>query len=671
MSHQPAQRPSMTASTRHRQPDQTSHQLYYQSFDSSSVAEPYRSMARELSTQLYDATSTYADTDHNYSTDAIESMDRLGTTAHGYKRENHVQRTLGEWVDAFKCLGKAEQKTRALLGSLSTLRLPASRETRTTSTTRRGASRSMTLPTYNSPYLIPENPASAQYAPAAETLGDTRVPAAHSGYVMRREFVNGDPSNEGNVARVKHAQLLDSLIDTTPCITVGGRSAWLDRHVLALCNEVERVAAEGIDALRKLNSDFYKSSSAWESVASSFSQSTNTLYHVISATANIVGEVAQGMDNGPTKATLGGIGVTLKEAAGFLQRKLEDPNNTQTTASNAHAAAEDLRYNAQMFLMAYIELQAIIKKILTMRKDRTPFTSEEKQRIAQFFYSFSRHFDTLSKSSIEHTAREGYHKFAQSRSGRQASTDFFPEFDHVTELGDAASAIKEHCTSLGDLLWYAHDGTQNIMPIRDAMRSVANHLELLKTAIAALEGIFRTIQRIIISPSDTTDEALSTLASAYQLAMTDFRRVVSAAENVMEVLSKSEGEALASIAYPPGLHFLLVEVLGVQWNDRLYALAKLSHFFQRVQEDVDRIASATVQLQLSIQGLQERFSVTKMLEYRDLDLERQLQVKHFLSRTCHALESWIDHISFDGESIRQYDRPVLKLPRPGAHNRPV
>ncbi|KAL1720161.1 hypothetical protein EV715DRAFT_289431 [Schizophyllum commune] len=458
MSYQPAQRPSTTASTRHRHPDQTPHQLYYQSFDNSSVAEPYRSMARELSTQLYDATSTYADTDHNYSTNAIESMDRLGTTAHGYKRENHVQRTLGEWVDAFKCLGKAEQKTRALLGSLSTLRLPASRETRdlmtshdnasmttayaagsqaptgallssgtlafdrnldegTTSTTRRGASRSMTLPTYNSPYLIPENPASAQYAP--ESLGDARVPAAHSGYVMRREFMNGDPSNEGNVARVKHAQLLDSLIDTIPCITVGDLSE--DRHVLALCNEVERVAAEGINALRKLNSDFYKSSSAWESVASSFSQSTNTLYHVISATANIVGEVAQGMDNGPTKATLGGIGVTLKEAAGFLQRKIEDPNNTQTTAANAHAAAEDLRYNAQMFLMAYIELQAIIKKILTMRKDGTPFTSEEKQRIAQFFYSFSRHFDTISKSSIEHTAREGYRKLAQSRSGRQAS----------------------------------------------------------------------------------------------------------------------------------------------------------------------------------------------------------------------------------------------------------
>ncbi|KAL1682082.1 hypothetical protein EV122DRAFT_172309, partial [Schizophyllum commune] len=224
--------------------------------------------------------------------------------------------------------------------------------------------------------------------------------------------------------------------------------------------------------------------------------------------------------------------------------------------------------------------------------------------------------------------------------------DFFPEFDHVTELGGAASAIKEHCTSLADLIWYAHDGSRNMMPIRAAMRSVADYLELLKTAIAALESIFRTIQRIVISPLDTTDEALSTLASAYQLAMTEFRRVVSAAENVIEVLCRSESEALASIAYPPGLHFLLVEVLGVQWNDRLYALAKLPHFVQRIKEDVDRIALATVQLQLSIEGLQERFSVTKMLGYRDLDPERQLQVKHFLSRTCHALESWIDHISF-------------------------
>ncbi|KAL1663502.1 hypothetical protein GGF50DRAFT_38060, partial [Schizophyllum commune] len=224
--------------------------------------------------------------------------------------------------------------------------------------------------------------------------------------------------------------------------------------------------------------------------------------------------------------------------------------------------------------------------------------------------------------------------------------EFFPEFDHVAELSDAASAIKEHSTSLAELLWYAHNGAQNMMPIRDTVRSVAKYLELLKTAIAALEGIFRTIQRIIISPLETTDEALSILASSYQLAMTDLRRVVSAAEDVIEVLSQSERDALASIAYPLGVHFLLVDVLGAQWNDRLYALAKLPHFVQRIKEDVDRIALATVQLQLSIEGLQERFSVTKMLGYRDLDPERQLQVKHFLSRTCHALESWIDHISF-------------------------
>ncbi|KAL1663500.1 hypothetical protein EV122DRAFT_178518, partial [Schizophyllum commune] len=237
--------------------------------------------------------------------------------------------------------------------------------------------------------------------------------------------------------------------------------------------------------------------------------------------------------------------------------------------------------------------------------------------------------------------------------------DFFPEFDHVTELGGAATAIYNHCRSLVHLLWYAHDGKQNIEPIRNAMRFVAHYMELLKGAISALVDVFGTIRSIIATPSEAPDQAISGLSASYLSTLAAFKGVDAATENTLDTLTTSERDAFTSIAYPPVIHFLLVNIVGSQRNDRVYALEKLPHFVQRVKEDVNRIASATVQLQLAIEGLQKRFSVSKMLEYRDLTPEQQWQVKQFLSRTCVALETWVGHISLRGQWIRGYDKPVL------------
>ncbi|KAL1734624.1 hypothetical protein EV714DRAFT_169352, partial [Schizophyllum commune] len=221
--------------------------------------------------------------------------------------------------------------------------------------------------------------------------------------------------------------------------------------------------------------------------------------------------------------------------------------------------------------------------------------------------------------------------------------DFFPEFDHVTELGGAATAIYNHCRSLVHLMWYAHIGQQNVEPIRDAMRSVADYMELLAGALSALVNVFRTIRGIIVEPTEAPDQAISSLCTSYLSTLASLKDVSSATESTLDTLAASERAAFTSIAYPPVIQFLLVNVAGPDWNDRVYALDRLPHFVQRIKQDVNRIASATVQLRMAIEGLHKRFSVAKMLEYRDLTPERQWQVKQFLSRTCVELETWVGH----------------------------
>ncbi|KAL1682084.1 hypothetical protein EV122DRAFT_249503 [Schizophyllum commune] len=552
MSYHPILRPGASAPSRRRSHEQDSHPFFNPAFASSD--EPYRNKRSELSSQLYDPTSTFSGIDYNHSTRAIDHMVRLGTTAQNYGQENHVKRNLGDWVEVFNRLGSAEQKTRQLLGDLQTLTLP-----------RPLGSGGGAYPVAPMDVSTTEGPSHfaggtnrfgvEQYA--AISVTNTSYPdGSTGGYVARREAMDGEYQVAGSARRAKQAQFIDGLLDTSSFTSAGGKHRSKDDHVYALCVEVENLAKSGIRRLHTLDSNFYKADGAWASVVSNISQSTGTLYHAVSTTAAILGGIVNGIDN--------------------------DPTGTKATADKARAAAEDLRHNAHMILMAYIELAAIVQKILTTRRHGRLLPDATKEHIAQFFWSFGRHFDTLPGDSIQHIAQVQYNGFQSSRTS--------------TRTGITSNVNGEESGQQEGLPIYTQDG----------------------------------------------------------------RAAGSATDSSVEVLSSAEPEALASIAYPPVIHFFLVQVIGSQWNDRLYALAKLSPFFHRIQADIRHIGSLTVQLQLSIEGMQERFSVTKMLDYRELIPERQWQVDQFLARTLGELEPWIDYIRSSEKLIRRFDAPALE-----------
>ncbi|KAL1720164.1 hypothetical protein EV715DRAFT_289435 [Schizophyllum commune] len=384
MSHHPTLRSGAAAPSR-RSHEQSSHPFFEPEL--ASAGEPYRSKRGELASQLYDPTSTFASVDYSHSTRALGHMVRLGTTAQEYE---HEDQNLGRWMDIFDRLASAEKKTQELLGSLQSLALPVLSGTlggayavspvdiSTTagypaSSTLSGdmysassGARSMTVPVYKTHNQSYGRPDSGQYAGSMidthALLGDTSM----RGFVARREATGNECQVKGSATRVKRAQIVDGLLDTSKFATAEYRSE--DDRVRALCDKVYELATKGIQQLHELDPDFLKTFGTWESVASSLGQSTNTLYHVISTTAEIVGGIASGMDSGVNKAALGGIERCLSKAAVYLQSKKDDLANTKATASKARTAAEDLRHNAHMILMAYIELQAIVRKVLAIAR---------------------------------------------------------------------------------------------------------------------------------------------------------------------------------------------------------------------------------------------------------------------------------------------------------------
>ncbi|TRM55479.1 hypothetical protein BD626DRAFT_542506 [Schizophyllum amplum] len=120
-----------------------------------------------------------------------------------------------------------------------------------------------------------------------------------------------------------------------------------------------------------------------------------------------------------------------------------------------------------------------------------------------------------------------------------------------------------------------------------------------------------------------------------------------------------EREALAALSYPSFIHYAIVHFLGAQWTDRQYALAKVTFFVARVEQDLSRIASLAVELRVAVEGIREQFNVSKLLEIRRLGKERD-QVSRLLARSSQPVSKWANHVSFLGKYILGFDEPMLK-----------
>lgn len=235
----------------------------------------------------------------------------------------------------------------------------------------------------------------------------------------------------------------------------------------------------------------------------------------------------------------------------------------------------------------------------------------------------------------------------------------FPEFDQVGLLSGAASATDRHYLSLVLLLWDACERRELPEFISNSTRRIGEYLILAGSAITAFEQVFLAVQNAVRCSDENLDDTLRHLDTTSTSLAGAFDQLCKPSSNVLSSFATLEQNALAALSYPPVLHYAIVHLLGVQWTDRQYALAKMSFFVKRVEQDLDRIASLAVELKLAVEGIRERFNVSKLLEIRQLGEERE-QVSRLLARASQPVWRWANHISFRGKYILRLDVPLLK-----------
>ncbi|TRM55466.1 hypothetical protein BD626DRAFT_62571 [Schizophyllum amplum] len=425
-------------------------------FSSGVVDGSHTTALERLEIQLHDVTTAFATSDINHSANIMQTMGKLGDIIETYGRDNHINRNMGDVINYTKRLGSAERAARELLRGLDDLLVPPINLTEGSFHTPSDHTL-LTMP--GAPTTTPSSPpamtaqdtslrVSTDPQPASDTAGSQRnglmmpsmypsrtgstsraIPTkaaswpasnavsaippllaaftdlAVTGQVLYRERATlDDPTSRSAAIRIERAQVIDRLIDTTAYRADLSK----DAHVLQLCDELLRCSKEGLSTLLDQGTNLYKSSDALDIFHSTVCRNADALYTIMAAAATIASAFAQNMESGTAAIMIGGAGGVLQAGVDYLGRTTvgPSPTNTLSAVTSALRTIGDLKYAAQLLLLSYVELEEIIREILALRQGAFAFHSVDKARIAQFFYSFGRHFDIMTGKSVETVCEE-------------------------------------------------------------------------------------------------------------------------------------------------------------------------------------------------------------------------------------------------------------------------
>lgn len=146
------------------------------------------------------------------------------------------------------------------------------------------------------------------------------------------------------------------------------------------------------------------------------------------------------------------------------------------------------------------------------------------------------------------------------------------------------------------------------------------------------------------------DEVLRRLGAASTSLTEPFAILLKSISDPMDSLALLEQEALSSLSYPPVLYYVIIDLLGAQWTDRQYALAKVAVLVERVECDLRRMASLASDSRHIFEGMSKRLDVSKLHEIRQLGRERAEAIS-LLSQIDCATWMWANHVICIGSHI--------------------
>ncbi|KAI5888070.1 uncharacterized protein SCHCODRAFT_02079458 [Schizophyllum commune H4-8] len=228
----------------------------------------------------------------------------------------------------------------------------------------------------------------------------------------------------------------------------------------------------------------------------------------------------------------------------------------------------------------------------------------------------------------------------------------FPEARLYMQTLSHTDRLSIDCYGIHDRLKPLQSRPALLEVTRDALRYVGSYVTCLADAMKACYRVFLAIGHAILS-ADTSPEAdLAVIYDQCDIYARLLDELTSLGNSTIRAVNILQRRVKKKLSYPPGIHFLMMHVLGPNfWHERAVALTEVPPMLDVVRQDVNGIAALVTELKLHARVMRERFSIVQLGQIKALPAQVRHDVKVLVQLSSNNLPVWADTVGVHGSCI--------------------
>ncbi|KAL1726438.1 hypothetical protein EV714DRAFT_239380 [Schizophyllum commune] len=387
-------------------------------------------------------------------------------------------------------------------------------------------------------------------------------------------------------------------------------------------------------------------------------KSMRTHIKSIYVSAATAGTAVTGVRSGLSDAThigafLGMCGVAAQVLENSSGGCISDPNRTYVTQHAASSEAYLLQGDAYETLMGLGELSGSMQTVLDERAARrrlggripTKLTRQFKMEMVESLRSISKHFLPLPGQSIQTAAENARDNFLSKHWNRLSPDGAkmilgMPLYEEQEMAGDMYGQLSHLSSDCHWVVRYlAGACPEHILCPRGLVEMCRLHeySKLTGDALAAYYEVLCTVVDAIRCEPASFNSTSANLIDRYDTLQLSLDHVITSGGQLLGSLADFKQYVVDKFSYPPIIHFLVMNILGPSWTPRETAFSVVPPKIQEISEKVESGVALAARLKASVAGLREHFSMTKLMEARELDEEARHKLAMLVADAALAL----------------------------------
>ncbi|KAI5827196.1 hypothetical protein K523DRAFT_364726 [Schizophyllum commune Tattone D] len=221
--------------------------------------------------------------------------------------------------------------------------------------------------------------------------------------------------------------------------------------------------------------------------------------------------------------------------------------------------------------------------------------------------------------------------------GVKRGMPLFEEQEMAKEMYHRLSNLSLECHWVARYLAGAYPENRLCARGREEMLRVHEYSKLVVDALAAYYEILCTVVKAIRCDSTSFDSFCADLITRYDALQRSLDHTITSGAQLLNTLADFKQYVVGKFSYPPFTHFVVMNILGPSWTPREKAFSIVPPKIQEMSEEVEAGVALAARLRVSVSGLREQLSITKLREARSLDEEARHKLAVLVDDAAYAL----------------------------------